>query len=229
MDADRTLLELSPSRTSPKPTVRSGFKCPVITSTPRKSIQNRISKQTNLGGHKFSNRQTSLQYNELRKQIREKEKENDQITDALKILNKYEKDLQIEQLISKWRGVCQGAMSYLFNETLFKVDKLGGYEEFIRREVDAEKARLEYQMDNSMEDEFSTLIESDEFQNLPLDDQEEYRARMEEQRNEAEILKEKSLQQLDKKMTEASGKEMTLEELARRLNVSYDLVYQKDE
>lgn len=229
MSTDNTLLPSSPTKSSPTRTAGGSFKCPVRVSTPIKTSQNRISKTINGLVDKPSNRSLSLQYNELRRQIREKEKENDQMRDAIRILNKYDKDLQIEELIVKWRCVCQGSLSFLFNETLFKVDKLGGYEEFIRKEVDAEKARLEYQMDNSMEEEFSTLVESDEFQSLPPDDQEEYRARMEEQRHEAEILMEKSLKQLDKKISEASGKEMTLEELTKRLNVSYELVYRREE
>ena len=166
-----------------------------------------------------------LLYNELTTQIKQYKKEISNITDAIKILNKYDKEIKTEELIEKWRSVCQKAMSYLFNSILFKIDKMGGYEEFITKEIEAEKARIEYQLDDSNSEEISDFLESEEFQNLPLDDQEECKMQLEEKKEEMERVKQKCLNKLDEKLEQCQGQEMTMQELSKRLKVEYELVF----
>ena len=232
IDNDTTLVSSSPTTKS-----RRSFKTPFIKRITKPCNENdefSTSNQTYSStpckkSIKVTTIKQRLLYNELTTEIKQYKKEISNITDAIKILNKYEKELKTEELITKWRGVCQKAMSYLFNSILFKIDKMGGYEEFIKKEIEAEKARIEYQLDDSIGEEISDFLESDEFQNMPLDDQEECKMQLEEKREEMEKVKQKSLNRLDEKLEQCQGQEMTMQELANRLKVEYELVFQEVE
>jgi len=231
MENDITLVESSPIPIMKCSTIKGSFKSPFrnrITKVQNKDIYN-TKPATTVYPSAFNDKQSSGQqrvlYNDLTRQIKVYQKEISNLSQAINIMKKYDKELKIEELIIKWRNVCQRAMSYLFNATLFKVDKLGGYEEFIKKEIDAEKAKLEYQLDDSVEEDISGILESDEFQALPLDDQEECKLKFEEKRDEMERVKQKALKILDDKLALAQGKEITIEELSKRLKVDHNLVY----
>ncbi|AGO12972.1 AaceriADL276Wp [[Ashbya] aceris (nom. inval.)] len=144
---------------------------------------------------------------------------------AVKIAESYEQLQQNDSLIEKWRGVCQAAMAYILNSMMLKIGRMGGYKEFKRKEVDRMKRQVEYQTNDGIEDQIADLLESDEFLRLPLDEQEEIRERMEERREEAEKVKERELAKLDAELQATEGEEITMEELAARLKVEYDMVY----
>ena len=229
IDNDATLDDSSPLSKSK----RSSFKTPFVKRITKPCNENdEISTSSKQYPSISSNRSTKvvsktqrLLYNELTTQIKLYKKEVSNITDAIKILNKYDKELKTDQLIEKWRSVCQKAMSYMFNSTMFKIDKMGGYEEFIKKEIEAEKARIEYQLDDSIGDEISKFLESEEFKNMPLDYQEECKMQLDEKRDEVERVKEKSLKILDQRLELCQGQEMTMKELAGRLKVEYELVF----
>ncbi|KAG0657932.1 hypothetical protein C6P45_002304 [Maudiozyma exigua] len=229
IDNDTTLVSSSPILKSK----RSSFKTPFAKRVTKPCNENnKFSTSSNQDPFISSNKSTKvvlktqrLLYNELTTQIKLYKKEISHINDAIKILNKYDKELKTDQLIEKWQSICQKAMSYLFNTTLFKIDKMGGYEEFIKKEIEAEKARIEYQLDDSIGNEISNFLESEEFKNLPLDDQEECKIQLERKRDEVERVKEKSLKILDQRLELCQGQEMTMKELARRLKVEYELVF----
>lgn len=144
---------------------------------------------------------------------------------ALNILNNYEKELNTRRLIRKWRCITQGAMSYILNMTLCKIDKIGGYEELRKKEFDLQKKRLEYMMDDSMQDEMDTIIESEDFKSLPIDDQVEYQTMMDERLKNFQIHKQNELDRLEKQMNNTTNSEMNMEELAERLKVDYKMVF----
>ncbi|SMN22167.1 similar to Saccharomyces cerevisiae YPL121C MEI5 Meiosis specific protein involved in DMC1-dependent meiotic recombination, forms heterodimer with Sae3p [Maudiozyma saulgeensis] len=231
MDNDTTLVETSPTPKIEKCPMKSSFKSPFRSGITKLQNRGEVSLKTcNTTYTRLLNeKQLSLQnrviYNDLTRKISFYRKEITNLSEAINIMKKYDKELKLDELIMKWRNVCQSSMSYLFNATLFKIDKLGGYEEFIRKEIEAEKAKLEYQLDDSVEEEISGILESDEFQALPPDDQEEYKIKFEEKREEVEKVKQNALKVLDDKLILAQNKEITMEELTKRLKVDYNLVY----
>lgn len=151
--------------------------------------------------------------------------ENNQLDQAIKILKNYEQELNVMKLIDKWRVICQGGLSYLLNSTMLKILKIGGYEELKRKEIQAEKRKIEYQIDDSLRDEMESVVESEEFQMISEEDQAEYKKRMEDKIEEMEAWKEKALSKLDEQIKLSANQEMTMQELAQRLKVDYKLVF----
>ncbi|AQZ12077.1 MEI5 (YPL121C) [Zygosaccharomyces parabailii] len=194
--------------------------------TPRtltKSYVPRVHKES-IEERKLANK-LKLLNNELKKQVDSYKKTNNQLGQAIKILRKFEQETKILLLIDKWRSISQGGMSYMLNSTLLKIDRMGGYEELRRKELEAEKRKIEYQVDDRLQDEMDNVLESEEFKALPDEDQEEYKARMQNRIDEMTIWKEKELSKLDENLKSNSENEMTMRELSQRLKVDYDLVF----
>ena len=169
-------------------------------------------------------------YNQTNRMLTDYKKNISQLKNANRILkrriNGEEKD--ISELIAKWRQICQGAMSYLLNSTLFKIDRMGGFEELVRREIEAEKAMIEDQVDSELQGEIEDIEDSEEFRSLPEDSKAEYKQRIEEKTTEMEVWKQKRFIALDEKLKGLAGREMDMEELSRRLKVDYSLVFLKE-
>ncbi|CAL9729950.1 meiosis protein 5 [Monosporozyma unispora] len=152
-----------------------------------------------------------------------------ELKEALKLLNNFDKEIRTKKLIQKWRNITQGVMSYILNMTLCKIDRIGGYEELRKKELKLQKKRLEYMLDDSMQDEVDNVFESEEFNQLPVDDQEEYKRVMEEKLKDFESHKAKELKKLEDEINSSANKEMDMEELAKRLKVSYPLVFPSED
>lgn len=229
MDKDITLVASSPDGRNKRKGFKSPFRSPFNGTTKKvqkKSINRKYSGESNntLEDIQLS-KSLKLLYNELTRQIRSYEKENANLKDAIKIATSYNKELETIQLCEKWRNICQGATSYLYNSTLFKIDKLGGYEEFIRKEVESEKKQMEYQLEDNLQVEIDNFLDSEEFQALSEDEQDEFKRKIKEQTEEVAKQKEKVLESLERKILGASGKEMTMKELALRLKIDYDFIF----
>ncbi|CCC69128.1 hypothetical protein NCAS_0C01380 [Naumovozyma castellii] len=175
------------------------------------------------------NRGQKLLVNELDKQIRSYERLNIELIQAIKYLDDdNSEELKTEQLINKWRDISQSTMAYLLNSILNKIDKMGGYEEFRQKEIEREKTQLEYQLDDGIEESFGSILESDEFKMLSLEDQDEYKQEMETKLKEMEEFKQKQLEKFEKEMENVTNKQLDMKELSKRLNVEYDLVFPED-
>lgn len=148
-----------------------------------------------------------------------------ELREAIKILDNYDKEIKTRELIDKWRSITQAAMSYILNMTLCKIDKIGGYEELRKKEAKQKKKQLEYMMDDSMQDEMETILESDEFQQLPVEDQEEYKQMMEDKLKDFEAYKQQEFKKLEEESNLNTNKELDMEELSTRLKVDYSLVF----
>ncbi|GAV50247.1 hypothetical protein ZYGR_0U01030 [Zygosaccharomyces rouxii] len=163
--------------------------------------------------------------NEFTRQINSYKIENNQLNQSIKVLKNYEKEEKVMRLIEKWRSISQAGMSYMLNSTMLKITKIGGYEELKRKEMEAEKRKIEYQVDDNLQDEMDNVLESDEFQMLPEEDQEEYKNRMQDKIEEMEIWKEKALTKLEEQVKLCANQEMTMQELAQRLKINYQFVF----
>ncbi|CCH61468.1 hypothetical protein TBLA_0E04130 [Henningerozyma blattae CBS 6284] len=161
----------------------------------------------------------------LYKEKTELQKEITQLKTGIHILQNYEKELKVKELITKWRDVCQAGMSYMYNSAAIKIDRMGGFEEFRRKELENEKRRLEYQMDDSLQLEVDSILESEEFNNLTIDDQEEYKTQMNEKLEEMEKMKNSKLEALEAEMESSRNQTFTMQELAKRLKVDYKFIF----
>ncbi|KAF4006145.1 Double-strand recombination repair family protein [Saccharomyces cerevisiae] len=72
---------------------------------------------------------------------------------------------------------------------------MGGYKDFLEKEMEAKKRRLEYQIDNGMEDQICEIKESDDFRQLSEVEKQEWESQMNEQ-----------LKELEKKKNSGAGK-----------------------
>ncbi|QLQ81491.1 hypothetical protein HG537_0F02520 [Torulaspora globosa] len=187
----------------------------------RKTVQK---KDVSMEDRKLAT-QTRLLFNELSRQKASYKKHIDQLNQAIRILESFEKEERILDLISKWRAVSQAGMSYMLNSTLLKIDKMGGYEELLRRECEAQKRKIEYQFSDSLQEDMETVFESDEFQAMSEEMQQEYREQMMEQVKEAQMRKEKEFAALELKMKQSAGQEMSMQELARRMKMEYSMIF----
>lgn len=205
---------------------------PVETPVERLNGYSRIPKKS-IGKSKESlesqrlNTQTRLLYNELSKQKGSYKKHIDCLQQAIKILKADQKEQRVIELIDKWRGVAQSGMSFMLNSVMIKITKMGGYEELLRKEFEAERRKLDYQINDGLQDEMEQACESEEFQALSEEMQQEYRDQMNEQLKEIQSRKDKEIAKLESKMKESAGKEMTMQELSNRLKVDYKLIFQE--
>lgn len=190
-------------------------------SNSHKSIQK---KDISLEDRKLAT-QTRLLFNELSRQKASYKKHNDQLEQAIKIMSSFEKEERVIELISKWRGVSQAGMSYMMNSTLLKIDRMGGYEELLRRECEAEKRKIEYQFSDTLEQDMDTVLESEEFQALSKEMQQEYQDQMDWQLNEAQKRKDKEFEALESKMKQNAGQELSMQELSRRMKMDYSMIF----
>lgn len=203
---DTTLIEvLTPQKTSEK--------YPIHHSTSISSKSLRKSSKLSQNGP------------ELMAESRRLHRESQQLKQAIKILETFENEARVGELIDKWRDVCQKGMSYLYNSTLFKIDRMGGYEELKRRETEQLRRKLEYDMEDGAQDEVDRILESPEFLSLPQSEQRSVQREMESQLEERERMKQKKLQSLEDQITSAQNNEFTMEELALRLKVQYNLIF----
>ncbi|CEP64096.1 Mei5p LALA0_S10e02168g [Lachancea lanzarotensis] len=158
--------------------------------------------------------------------IRQLKKENLTLESAIKILNTYSKEQEIERLIDKWRSICQAGMAYLLNSTLLKINKMGGYEELVKKEVEAEKRKLEYQFGDQLENEVEDVLESEEFKMMSALDQEELKRQIYDRKEEADKARQTEMEKLDFKVRASSVTEFTMKNLASRLKVNFDMIFE---
>lgn len=205
------------------PPIRSNQNVPLTPCTLTKAPVSKVNK-VSIEDRKLSN-EMKLLNNELARQQNAYKRDANQLEQAISILKKYDQETNTLHLIDKWRGVSQGGMSYMLNSILVKIDKIGGYEELRRKELEAEKRKIDYQMDDRLQDEMDNVLESEEFLALPDGDQEEYKKSMQEKIEEMEAWKERELSKLDTEMKSSGNQEMTMKELSQRLKVDYNLVF----
>ncbi|QLL30904.1 hypothetical protein HG536_0A07190 [Torulaspora globosa] len=223
---DTTMVDSSPAGVAEKPYKNKAGDRAACASTsrrsgPRKTVQKR---DVSVEDRKLAT-QTRLLFNELSRQKASYKKHIDQLKQAIKILESFETEERILDLISKWRGVSQAGMSYMLNSTLLKIDKMGGYEELLRRECEAEKRKIEYQFSDNLQEDMEAVFESEDFQALSEEMQQEYREQMMEQVKEAQIRKEKEFAEIELKMKQSAGQEMSMQELSKRMKLEYSMIF----
>lgn len=163
--------------------------------------------------------------NEIDRDIRELAKKEVLLKRAVKVLETYSKEVKTLELIEKWRAICQCGMSYLHNSILMKIDRMGGYQEYRKKEMDAAKRQLEYYYDDGIQQQMEDILESPDFFHLPEEEKNEIRDRIDEKVKEAEEEKQKQLKKIESNFQAHDANEMTLEELASKIKVDFSMVY----
>lgn len=154
-------------------------------------------------------------------------KTKDSLLQAIKILKSIDKEEKTEKCIDKWRDVSVREMSYILNMTLLKINKMGGYEEFVRKEVEGEKDSLRYNSKNDFEEQMEDYFHSSEFQNLEPDEQERIKKEAADQIEIINEKMEKKLNKLNAKIEEAANRDFDMQDLCKRLQVDFHLVFEK--
>ncbi|QHS76615.1 Mei5p [Saccharomyces paradoxus] len=169
-------------------------------------------------------KEISIQNRELTKQLTILRQENNHLQQACKILSE-NKITENRKSIEKWRTICEMELSFILNSTLIKINRMGGYKDFLEKEMEAKKRRLEYQIDSGMEDQIYDIKESEEFKQLSKVEQQEWESQMNEQLKELEKNKIAELEKLNKVLLDCEGKEFGMAELCIRLKLDYNLIF----
>lgn len=205
-------------------TTKNSFKVPFRVS----KQPNTLKKDFSDGIHLPIHNSFILKNKELVRERKMLKTEISELKNGIKILENFQKEREVLELINKWRGVSQCGMSYIHNSTLIKINKMGGYTNFLKTELESEKDKIEYQFE--LEADIESYFESEEFINMCADDQQEVRVQVDEKMFEFERVKEKKIKEIDKKMDEIENcnpdkQIFSMKELAKRLNVEYNLVF----
>ncbi|CAD6649026.1 HN1_G0023090.mRNA.1.CDS.1 [Saccharomyces cerevisiae] len=169
-------------------------------------------------------REIAVKNRELTKQLTLLRQENNHLQQACKILSE-NKIIENRKSIEKWRTICEMELSFILNSTLIKINRMGGYKDFLEKEMEAKKRRLEYQIDNGMEDQICEIKESDDFRQLSEVEKQEWESQMNEQLKELEKKKIAELEKLNKVLHDSEGKDFGMAELCTRLKLDYSLIF----
>ncbi|CAI4054348.1 hypothetical protein SUVZ_16G1660 [Saccharomyces uvarum] len=186
---------------------------------------NRISKKSVKGlKEHLDKKEIAIRNRESTKQLTLLRQENTHLQQACKILSE-DKITKNKQSIEKWRTVCEMELSFILNSTLIKINRMGGYKDFLEKEMEAKKRKLEYQIDNGMEDQLYEVRDSEDFKQLSEVEQQQWESQMNEQLKELEKSKEVELEKLNKVLLDSEGKEFDMAELCNRLKLDYKLIF----
>ncbi|EJS41427.1 mei5p [Saccharomyces arboricola H-6] len=189
------------------------------------SDDNRICKKGDKDLKKHTNqKQLVIQNRELTKQLNLLRQENNHLQQACKILSE-DKITENKKSIEKWRTICEMELSFILNSTLIKINRMGGYKDFLEKEMEGKKRRLEYQIDNGMEDQAYEVRESESFKQLSEVERQDWESQMNEQLEELEKNKVAELEKLNRVLLDSEGKEFDMAELCTRLKLDYNLVF----
>lgn len=154
-------------------------------------------------------------------QIRRAKVKVESLKRAKQILQKTDVN-KTSELIEKWRIAAGRASNYLLNAAVDKVNKIGGKQEFVRKEREKMKESLEYSIDNSFQDRIYDISHSEEFQELPETEQDRILDGLEKEQEKALSEAERTFMENE---DDEVDEEFTMKDLYKRLKLDYKLVY----
>lgn len=161
----------------------------------------------------------------LTKTIRQLEAKIQVTRNALMLLTS-DSDTRLRILIEKWRDAAQMSASYLHNEALKRISRMGGLDIYRANQRESELRKLKDQFDLYFLDTVDEHIEYTKFENMPEYDRIEFFIRKEEMEKEmAKKLEERSQIIEDDKR---SQDEYAMWEFIEQLNKDYYLIYPMD-
>ncbi|CCE82020.1 Piso0_002712 [Millerozyma farinosa CBS 7064] len=146
------------------------------------------------------------------RQIREWQKKKDMIVKAVRYKKTNESE-RIDQLICKWRDVCQSASNYLLNSMQLKIMHSGGYR--VWKEKNSRKDVDRAQEQEQRIEELNDIVNSEEFGDLSTLEQSDI----------MDHLHDLSKDSLTDTEDNNEEEEFTMQMLYKMLNIDYDTVY----
>lgn len=137
---------------------------------------------------------------------------------------------KLEDLIVKWRDIAERASNYMLNEAKLKIDRMGGVDEFRKRQKKSKLRKMKFEFDENLLYRIEEYMESEEYKNLDTYDQEEIKSKRREMQAMSEKLErgEIPLGNEDQESEDDNeSNEFTMKDLYKQLKLDYRLVYGK--
>ncbi|VEU21762.1 DEKNAAC102714 [Brettanomyces naardenensis] len=128
---------------------------------------------------------------------------------------------ELDQLIDKWRDAARAASNYMLNEARLKINKMGGIEEYRRKQQTSKLRKLKFQYDSTMLSEIEEYMNTEKYKNLDTFEKQEVIDR----KREIEKISEKIENGEYEANDEHNDSEFSMKELFGQLHLDYDLVW----
>ena len=130
---------------------------------------------------------------------------------------------KLDRLIDKWRDIAAKGSNYLYNEARLKISRMGGLDEFRKKQKKTKLRKMKFEYDESLLYRIEEYMESEEYKNLDNYEKEEV------------ISRKKEIEEMSEKIENGDflsdndddeEDEFTMKELYKQLGLDYDLVYE---
>lgn len=133
---------------------------------------------------------------------------------------------KLTMLIDKWKKNAEMASNYIYNQASMKVSRMGGMNEFRKRQKKSKLRRMKFEFDESMLYRLEEYMETEEFRSLDKYDQNELRSKKIEMEKMSEKIENgEILISDDDPENEEGSDEFTMKDLYKQLGLDYELVY----
>ncbi|KAG0676330.1 hypothetical protein C6P42_001308 [Pichia californica] len=148
----------------------------------------------------------------------------------MKKIKKYrdsKEDQKLDQLIEKWRDIAEKGSNFLFNEAKLKIERMGGIEEFRKKQKRSKLRKMKFEFDESLLYKIEEYMESDEYKNIEGYEKEEIISRKKELEKISEQIENGQIPRENNQNDDSSSEndEFTMEELYKQLGLDYKIVY----
>ncbi|GAV27301.1 hypothetical protein PMKS-000765 [Pichia membranifaciens] len=131
---------------------------------------------------------------------------------------------KLDRLIDKWRDIAAKGSNYLYNEAKLKISRMGGLEEFRKKQKKTKLRKMKFEYDESLLYRIEEYMESEEYKNLDSYEKEEVISRKKEIEEMSEKIENGDFLSDDNDDDEED--EFTMKELYKQLGLDYSLVYE---
>lgn len=211
----------SPDRTPIKsPTAVRNFSSPRSFRSPRSFsspiVTNKVPLQVRLNEaigtpSKTNTRRDILHYKELLRDLERIKKCHDQPHDDA-----------LDEKIEQWQEVAKKASNYLLNEARNKITRMGGIDEYRRRQRESKLRKLKFQYDSTMLDRINDYMETSEYKSLDKYEKQQVKDR----KQQIEAMGEKIAGgEFETEDDQDVDSEFSLKELYAQLQLDYDMIY----
>lgn len=162
---------------------------------------------------------------QLEREIQRYEQSIEKLKSIEKERSKDAKGDDLDGLIAKWRDAAKAASNYVLNDAKLKIDRMGGIEEYRKKQQGSRLRQLRFQYDTTALSELDDFMRSPKYKSLGKVEKEE----VEDRKRAIEKMGEK-IEHGELPGGNSGGdleKEFSMRELYGQLNLDYNLVYRK--
>lgn len=132
---------------------------------------------------------------------------------------------KLEKLINKWKDIADKGSSFLYNEAKLKISRMGGMEEFRKRQKKSKLRKMKFEFDESLLYRIEEYMQTGEFKNLEKYEQGEIIAKKKELEKLSEKIESGEILEDENNKENEESEEFTMVELYKQLGLDYNLVY----